>query len=214
MEKINQGSNFAEKITPSIFAADFKNLKDEVNKIVSFGCKYIHLDIMDGHFVPNISYGPKVTEDILRISNLEGDLHLMVQDPSFFIDKFMFDKISYVTFHYESYDSKDIILKVIQKIKKFNKRVGISIKPATKVNEIVPILKMLDLVLIMTVEPGFSGQKMIVEALSKIEELDSIRKKEGYSFLIEVDGGINFENASLIIDKGADLLVLGSAFFC
>ncbi len=205
--------DLAEKIAPSIFAADFSNISKEIEKIKDFGCRLIHLDIMDGNFVPNISYGPKITEDILKLSELKGDLHLMVQDPSFFVDKFLFEKIEYITFHYESLITIDKIVSLIQKIKDKGKKIGISIKPMTSVEKILPFLSLVDLVLVMTVEPGFSGQKMIEEAVIKIEQLSKIREERCYSFLIEVDGGINFANLSSVLGKGADLLVLGSAFF-
>lgn len=202
-----------ENITPSIFAADFSKIKDEIAKIEKYGCKMIHLDIMDGNFVPNISFGPKITEDILKITNLIFDAHLMVNDPIFYMGRFLFDKIKYITFHYESIIYKDKILNLIKKIKAKDKKAGISIKPETDIKSIMGFLKDLDLVLIMTVEPGFSGQKMIKEALPKIVQLNKIRIENNFNFLIQVDGGINFENASSIIDMGADLLVIGSAFF-
>lgn len=205
--------NFTEKISPSIFAADFARIKDEVKKIEKFGCKYIHLDIMDGNFVPNISYGPKVTADILNITNLSADLHLMVDNPSFFIDKFIFEKIEYITFHYEAIKEIKTIYELIEKIRNFGKKPGISIKPGTKVEKIIPFLKLIDLVLVMTVEPGFSGQKMIEDCITKISQLKTIRNENKYNYFIQVDGGINFSNVSSIIEKGADLVVIGSAFF-
>ncbi|MCR4422146.1 MAG: ribulose-phosphate 3-epimerase [Spirochaetales bacterium] len=213
MEKKLKQVDFAEKICPSIFASDFSIIKDEIKKIEDFGCKIIHLDVMDGNFVPNISFGPKITSDILNVTNLIADLHLMVSNPSFFIDKFLFDKIKYITFHLEALNSEEDIFNLINKIKKINRKVGISIKPKTDVSKIEKYLKELDLVLVMSVEPGFSGQKLIEDSLIKIDYLDIYRKKNDLRFLIQVDGGINFENAKSIIEKGADLIVIGSAFF-
>lgn len=205
--------DISSKISPSIFAADFSILKEEIKKIEDFGCKLIHLDIMDGNFVPNISFGPKITKDILDSTKIDADLHLMVLDPDFYIDKFLFEKIKYITFHYESFSDDEKIFNLIKKIKDRDRKAGISIKPKTEVRKIYKYLKELNLVLIMSVEPGFSGQKMIEETLSKIDELDLHRKENNLNYLIQVDGGINFQNAKSIIERGADLLVIGSAFF-
>lgn len=211
--EFNKNFSFNDKIVPSIFAADFSNLLNQIKKIEDFGCKLIHLDIMDGHFVPNISYGPKITEDIMNVTNLKGDLHLMVEDPSFFIDRFLFEKIEFITFHIEASRNNEDAIKIIEKIKKIGKKAGVSLKPGTKEDKIEDILNLIDLVLVMTVEPGFSGQKMIEESCKKIEKLHDLKIKKNYKYLIEVDGGINFENAPSILNLGADLLVLGSAFF-
>ena len=213
MEKNLKQIDFADKICPSIFASDFSKLKEEIKKIEYAGCKFIHLDVMDGNFVPNISFGPKITFDILKVTNLSADLHLMVSNPSFYMDKFLFDKIKYITFHYEAINFEKDIFDLINKIKKINRKAGISIKPKTEVSKIQKYLRELDLVLVMSVEPGFSGQKLIEETLTKIDELSIYRKENDLKFLIQVDGGINFENARSILERGADLIVIGSAFF-
>lgn len=202
-------------IAPSIFAADFSNLKNGIEKAEIFGCEYLHIDIMDGHFVPNISFGPKVVKDIKKKTLLKLDTHLMIDDPMFFLDRFIDAGSEIITFHYEinnkklNYNCND----VIKKIKEKNIKAGISIKPKTDVKEILNLLDGIDLVLIMTVEPGFSGQKMIESTLTKISYLKELRVKNNYKFIIEVDGGINFKNYKKIIELGADLLVMGSAFF-
>ncbi|HPC38231.1 MAG TPA: ribulose-phosphate 3-epimerase [Exilispira sp.] len=213
LDRKNYKIDFSSKISPSIFAADFSILKEEIKKIEDFGCNFIHLDIMDGNFVPNISFGPKITKDILDSTKIDADLHLMVLNPDFYIDKFLFEKIKYITFHYESFSDDEKIFNLIKKIKDRGRKAGISIKPKTEVRKIYKYLKELNLVLVMSVEPGFSGQKMIEETLSKIDELDLYRKENNLNYLIQVDGGINFQNAESIIERGADLLVIGSAFF-
>lgn len=205
--------NIFNKISPSIFAADFSNIEKEIRFIEEKGCQYIHLDIMDGNFVPNISYGPKITQDILKITKLKADVHLMVKNPDFFFDKFIFDNVEYITFHYESMGDDQTIYNLIRKINFYGKKAGLSIKPNTDVNLITKFLNKLDLVLVMTVEPGFSGQKIIFSATKKVQLLSDIRMSNNFNYVIEVDGGINFENASKIIAMGADLLVVGSAFF-
>lgn len=201
------------KISPSIFAANFSNIEKEIRFIEEKGCKYIHLDIMDGNFVPNISLGPKICADILKITKLKADVHLMVKDPDFFFDKFIFDNVEYITFHYESLIEDKAIYDLIKKIKYYGKKPGISIKPNTDVSSITKYLSELDLVLVMTVEPGFSGQKIILDATKKVKELYDIKISNNFNYIIEVDGGINFDNATDIINMGADLLVIGSAFF-
>lgn len=203
-------TQISKLIAPSIFASNFANLSRGIKKAEDFGCEYLHIDIMDGHFVPNISFGPKIVSDIKKITKLKLDTHLMIDNPLFFIDRFYKAGSEIITFHYEINENKT---KVIEEIKKLGIKVGISIKPKTKVEEIFSFLDKLDLVLIMTVEPGFSGQKMITSCIEKISILDKYRKENNLNYIIEVDGGINFNNHKRLLDKGADLLVMGSAFF-
>ena len=208
------GDDICANVAPSIFACDFTDLLNSIKKAEKSGCKYLHLDIMDGHFVPNISFGPKISSDILDKTTLFGDVHLMIDDPLFFLDKFNHKNIQFITVHFESFIKEEKkLLDIIDKIHMSGKKAGVSIKPGTDINILIPYLKLLDLVLVMTVEPGFSGQKMIEPALDKIDKLQDIRRSKSYSYMIEADGGINFENARSLIKRGADLLVMGSAFF-
>jgi ribulose-phosphate 3-epimerase len=202
------------KVAPSIFACDFTDLLNSIQKVEKSGCRYLHLDIMDGHFVPNISFGPKISAEILDKTVLLGDVHLMIENPLFFLDMFNHKNVQFITVHFESFiEEEKKLIEIIDKIHSLGKKAGVSIKPATDVKILIPYLELFDLVLVMTVEPGFSGQKMIESALDKIDKLSNKRASKGYSFLIEVDGGVNFENASSLIERGADLLVMGSAFF-
>jgi ribulose-phosphate 3-epimerase len=202
------------KVAPSIFACDFTDLLNSIQKVEKSGCRYLHLDIMDGHFVPNISFGPKISAEILDKTVLLGDVHLMIENPLFFLDMFNHKNVQFITVHFESFiEEEKKLIEIIDKIHSLGKKAGVSIKPATDVKILIPYLELFDLILVMTVEPGFSGQKMIESALDKIDKLSNIRASKGYSFLIEVDGGVNFENASSLIERGADLLVMGSAFF-
>lgn len=203
-------------ICPSIFASNFLNIEKNLLYAKNKGVKYIHLDIMDGHFVPNISFGPKVSEDIISFGHFEFDVHLMLENPEIFIPKFVFNKVSFITIHFEiNKDIKNLLLK----IKSFNIKAGISIKPKTEFEDFINFIEknnlsnMLDLLLIMSVEPGFSGQKFINDVLPKIKKAKDYKIKNNLNYLIQVDGGINFENYNLLIQNGADLLVMGNNFF-
>ncbi|MCX8057823.1 MAG: ribulose-phosphate 3-epimerase [Spirochaetes bacterium] len=204
------------KICPSIFAANFLNLKESLNYAKYKGVKLIHLDIMDGHFVPNISFGPKICEDILSYNYFNFDAHLMIENPEKFIPKFMNPSISYITIHYEI---KKNIVELINQIKLSKVKAGISIKPKTSFEELINFLKesdllhKIDLILIMSVEPGFSGQKFIDEVMPKIKKAYDFKIKNNLNYIIQVDGGINFNNCYQILDNGADLLVMGANFF-
>ena len=208
------GDDIFSKIAPSIFACDFTDILNSIKKAEISGCKYLHLDIMDGHFVPNISFGPKISSEILDKTILLGDVHLMIENPLFFLDMFNHKNVQFITVHFESFiEEEKKLIEIIDKIHSLGKKAGVSIKPATDVKILIPYLELFDLVLVMTVEPGFSGQKMIEPALDKIDKLQDIRRSKSYSYMIEADGGINFENARSLIKRGADLLVMGSAFF-
>jgi ribulose-phosphate 3-epimerase len=195
------------KIAPSVLTADFTNLKEELDSIET--ADLLHLDIMDGHFVPNISFGPAIAKQIEKNTTLNLDVHLMVTNPYQWIKDFAFKKVKYITIHIES-NQVDESIKLIQK---HHIGVGISVKPNTKIDQIIPYLKDVDLVLVMTVEPGFGGQSFIMSSLDKVKELVELRKNKGLSFLIEVDGGVNFETAKLAKEAGVDIAVAGSYLF-
>ena len=195
-------------IAPSVLSADFSDLKNDLKKVND--AKWLHVDIMDGHFVPNISFGPGVVKAIRKSSNHVLDTHLMITDPLKYALPFVEAGSDRITFHLEAVDNPQ---EVIDTLRSMNVGVGISIKPKTKVDEIVKYLESIDQVLVMSVEPGFGGQKFDPTSLGKIEELDQIRKEKGLKFLIVVDGGVNHENAPLLKAAGTDVLVAGSYIF-
>ncbi len=196
------------KVAPSILTADFLNLAKELKTIKS--ADSFHIDIMDGNFVPNISFGPYITKLTNDFTQTPLDIHLMVDWPDFWIDKFNLNNTHNITFHFES---KSDVNQTISKIKETGKKVGISIKPSTEVKAIIPFLSKIDIVLVMSVEPGFGGQKFISNALNKICELAEFRKKHHLNFEIEVDGGVDQTNISAIKQAGADIVVAGSYIF-
>ena len=196
------------KVAPSILTADFLNLAKELKTIKS--ADRFHIDIMDGNFVPNISFGPYITKLTNDFTQTPLDIHLMVDWPDFWIDKFNLNNTHNITFHFES---KSDVNQTISKIKETGKKVGISIKPSTEVKAIIPFLSKIDIVLVMSVEPGFGGQKFISNALNKICELAEFRKKHHLNFEIEVDGGVDQTNISAIKQAGADIVVAGSYIF-
>ncbi|MEF3245612.1 MAG: ribulose-phosphate 3-epimerase [Caldisericaceae bacterium] len=197
-------------ISPSIIASNFTNLKKEIEKIESFDQAFVHLDIMDGNFVPNITFGPFIVEQMRKITNLPFDTHLMIKNPDNFVEEFALAGSDFITFHIEE---TVFPLRILKKIQKLGKKCGISFNPATPVESVVEVLPYTDIVLVMSVEPGFSGQTFIPSTLSKIEKLNELRKSNGYNFLISVDGGINEKTMKSVLDAGADILVMGSFFF-
>jgi ribulose-phosphate 3-epimerase len=199
-------------IAPSLLAADFKNLELEIKRVSKAGAKWLHLDVMDGHFVPNISFGPVVLESIAKVSNLFLDVHLMISQPEKYADEFIKAGAQLITFHIEALKAPKV-LKLIKHIKSNKVKVGIAIKPKTKVETILPYLKLIDLVLVMSVEPGFGGQKFMPLAVEKIKSLRFYIKKNKLKTLIEVDGGINLETSKMCVDAGVDVLVAGSYLF-
>lgn len=200
------------KIAPSLLSANFMCLDKEIKDIESTAASWLHYDVMDGHFVNNLSFGPGILADISKATSYYLDVHLMISDPMKYVDSFIQSGASLITFHYEAVN-KDKIPSLIQHIKKHAIDVGISIRPATPVSVLEPFLKEVDLVLVMSVEPGFGGQSFDKIALDKIKQLTKLKKKFHANYLIEVDGGINEETAKLCKEAGVDVLVAGSYIF-
>ena len=200
-------------IAPSILAADFTKLGEEIALVESLGAEYLHFDVMDGHFVPNISFGVPVLSSISKCHQMINDVHIMISEPKKYIDKFADAGADIITFHYEACEDQDEVQDVIDMIHARGVRAGMSIKPNTPVEVVEPFLEDLELVLVMSVEPGFGGQSFIPEALDKIAYLRKMIDANGYLCLVEVDGGINEKTAKLCKDAGADILVAGSYLF-
>lgn len=199
-----------KKIAPSILSADFANLETEIQKVTTAGADWLHIDVMDGHFVPNITIGMPVVQSLKPKSKIPLDVHLMIDHPEKYIEQFIQAGSDYLTLHVESTTQMKDNLK---KIHSLGGRAGITARPGAALESLKPFLHLVDLVLIMTVEPGFGGQKFMSSQLEKIKELDQLRKKNSWNYLIEVDGGVNSETAALCWDAGADVLVAGSAVF-
>lgn len=199
-----------KKILPSILSADFANLERDIKELENIGIDMFHIDVMDGNFVPNISFGFPIIESIRPKTDKVFDCHLMISNPENYVEQFCKVGCDMVSFHIEATNHAD---RLIQVIKDNEKKAGIVLNPQTPLESIRYLLPKLDYVLIMTVNPGFGGQKFIPEMLEKIEELAKIREEKNYNFLIEVDGGINVETSKACREKGADLLVCGSFLF-
>lgn len=199
-----------KRLAPSILSADFSKLGEDVKNIENAGAHIIHIDVMDGHFVPNISYGAVVMKSLLGKTKMPFDVHLMIEDADKYIGEFVTDNTEFITVHYESCTH---LHRTVEYIKSFGVKAGVAINPATPVSVLECILEDVDMVLVMSVNPGFGGQKFISGALEKVKQLDKIRKKLNLTFEIEIDGGINLENISTVIDAGVDIAVAGSAVF-
>ena len=200
-------------ISPSVLSANFADLKTDIKKIEEGGAGWLHYDVMDGHFVPNISFGYSILSDVRKVTDLFLDVHLMISDPNKYLTDFIKAGADLITFHYEAYDNLDQIKTVIAKIKDQGIKAGLSIKPNTSVEAIRPLLSDLDLVLVMSVEPGFGGQSFMIESIDKIKTLRNWIDQEKIQCLIEVDGGINEATGSQCKAAGADVLVAGSYIF-
>jgi len=202
--------NEKKLIAPSLLAADFSNLAQQIRYVELGGADWIHCDIMDGKFVPNLTFGPLVVEAVRKITKLPIDTHLMIKNPDQIIKNFIDAGSNYITVHQEEVIHLN---RTINWIKELGAKAGVSINPSTPVSTLIEILEYVDLVLVMSVNPGFGGQKFIPASLKKIEELSRIRKEKGYNFLIEVDGGIDKENIKRISDAGCNVFVAGSSIF-
>ncbi len=198
------------KIAPSILSADFSQLGNEIKRLEESGADMIHVDVMDGHFVPNLTIGPPVIKSLKKNCSIIFDVHLMISPVHKYIEAFSDAGADIITIHPEATDD---LRSSILKIKKLNKKVGISLNPETKIDIILKFLNEIDLVLIMSVNPGFGGQKFMPEVLTKIKELKKIQQEKNLNFDIEIDGGINFDNSKDAIKAGANILVSGTTIF-
>lgn len=200
------------RVSPSLLACDFSHIAKEMKRIINAKADWIHIDIMDGHFVNNISFGFPICDAIANYPIFK-DVHLMISDPIKYVDRFIKSKADLITFHIESLKYKKDVKQLIKMIHDENVACGISIKPNTPIQTILPYLKDIDLVLVMSVEPGFGGQKFIESSLDKIKELRQIIDNNNYDCLIQIDGGINDVTAKMAKDAGVDVLVAGSYLF-
>ena len=198
------------QISPSILSADFSQLGNEIKRLEDGGADMIHVDVMDGHFVPNLTIGPPVIKALKKKSSLPFDVHLMISPVHKYIEAYSDAGADIITIHPEATDNLETS---ILKIKELNKKVGVSLNPKTKIDTILNSLEKIDLVLIMSVNPGFGGQKFMPEVLNKIKELKKIQKEKKIDFDIEIDGGINFENSKIAVEAGANILVSGTTIF-
>lgn len=199
-------------IAPSILSADFSKLGSQIKQVVRLGCPWIHLDIMDNHFVPNLTFGPPVVKALRKVSKKAFfDAHLMTESPESLIESFAKAGVQSLTVHEEA--CKDNLKSVLTEIRSHGMDVGVSIKPDTPLGSVLPVLDMIDLLLIMTVEPGFGGQSLLPNCLNKIREARHYREKKQLKYKIQADGGINSDTAGIVVAAGAEILVAGSAVF-
>jgi len=199
-----------KQISPSILSADFSQLGNEIKRLEEGGADMIHVDVMDGHFVPNLTIGPPVIKALKKQCSIKFDVHLMISPVHKYIQAYSDAGADIITIHPEATDNLE---KSILKIKSLNKKVGVSLNPETKIDMIINYLDKIDLVLIMSVNPGFGGQKFMPEVLDKIKQLKKIQSENNMSFDIEIDGGINFDNCQTAIEAGANILVSGTTVF-
>jgi ribulose-phosphate 3-epimerase len=208
----NENSAFKKKrfLSPSLLSADFSDLSSAVKFIEEKKASFVHIDVMDGHFVPQISYGQPVISSLRKTTKLPFDVHLMIEKPENFIPSFIDSGADFVTFHAEATCHAD---RCIQLIREKQKRAGIALCPATPVSAVEEILPFVDLVLVMTVNPGWGGQKMIPYTIEKVKKLADIQREKRFNYLISVDGGVNQETLKSVIEAGTDIVVSGSSFF-
>ena len=198
------------KVAPSILSADILHLEDEIHAIEKAGADWIHVDIMDGHFVPNLSYGPKIVRAVKKITTLPLDVHLMISNPQSFIEQFASEGADNITVHCEV---STPVPKLFEIVKSFGKTFGVSVKPETSLDAITDDLDLIDILLIMTVNPGFGGQEFLEDVISKIAEAKRLKNENNYHYIIEVDGGINDQTVRATISNGAELIVAGNYIF-
>jgi ribulose-phosphate 3-epimerase len=198
------------KVAPSLLSADLLYLADELDSVVGAGLSYVHVDVMDGRFVPNISYGANMAAAVQRYGELRFDCHLMVAEPERHVEDFARTGAEFITVHQESTVH---LHRLLYRIRELGCKAGVALNPSTPVSHLLPVLPDLDLVLVMTVNPGFGGQSFIKPMLHKISELSALRANAGLNFEIQVDGGINIATAAQCVDAGADFLIAGAAFF-
>ena len=198
------------QVSPSILSADFSKLGEDIKRLEDSGADMIHVDVMDGHFVPNLTIGPPVIKSLRKYTKLPFDVHLMIDPVHKYIKDYSDAGADIITFHPEATEN---ISETINLIKSLNKKVGISLNPNTEISAATDYLDKIDLILIMSVYPGFGGQKFISAVIQKIKDLDQIRKEKKLNFSIEIDGGINFETSKIAIDAGVDILVSGTTVF-
>ena len=198
------------KLAPSILSADFSKLLDDVKRLEAAGCEYLHIDVMDGHFVPNITLGPTVINSLKGKTDMIFDVHLMIEDPDKYIEAFANAGADIIVVHQEACTH---LHRTIQAIKALGKKAGVALNPATPIETIKHVISELDMVLIMTVNPGFGGQKFIEQMIPKIKELKEISIKQDLNFDIQVDGGITPDNVAEVVKAGANIIVAGSAIF-
>ncbi len=198
------------KIAPSLLSGDFNNLEKSYNLVSECGADIIHYDVMDGHFVPNLTYGAGIVKAAKSVTNLEFDVHLMVTNPDAVINWFNLDNVKSISVHYEA---STHLHRILQNIKSMGKMAGIAINPHTSPEELKYILDYCDFVLVMSVNPGFGGQSFIQNTYEKVSYLNEVRNQNNYNFEIHVDGGVNADNANKLVELGANQLIMGTAFF-
>ena len=200
-------------VAPSILSADFSRLGDQLKEVENSNAEWIHFDVFDGHFVPNISFGTDVLKAVKKSTSMYVDVHLVISDPEYYSDIFMDAGADGITFHLDAVNNIEMSLALIKKIKSRGKKVGITLYPEVDVHEYLPYLDEVDLALVMSIKPGFGGQPFREDAIERIKWLDDLRKKHNYHYLIQVDGGINGETGKRCAEAGADVLVAGSYVF-